>query len=292
MSRSIHKRISIKIKYKLRSLILLFILLLNINLFQSYAIADKSPKKSVSSFSVKWTQISSDLELGEVTIKNGFLFGVNLTLIRTSLKNFKLRIFSSENSRGLRAQSVCEANGTDVCINANFFDPHGNPLGLVIKDGKILKKQQLAAKLLNGLLYSTENSFGILSKNQSLPHGTINAIQAGPLLLHQGKKQYLFSNKQDESNRAGVCINNQGKLLFFCTNSNLGGLTLPNLQSLLLRDGINCVDALNFDGGGSAQLYANTELDNKSESSTHYHNTANIVSRDAVPVIVGLKRKR
>lgn len=50
-------------------------------------------------------------------------------------------------------------------------------------------------------------------------------------------------------------MDKQGRLIFFCSSSSLGGLTIERLQTVLLSKGIECHEALNLDGGGSAQMF-------------------------------------
>lgn len=275
--------------FRLRMLSMVLIPTLTIFFSNEIILADSD------SHQVKWIKLDSDLEIAEVPLKKGLLFGLNLVFVKSSLKNFSAHIYTANSAKGLRAQTLCESNDSIVCINTNFFDKQSKPLGLVLKDGKLFSRKQKTASLLNGQFFYGPRGFGIGSRDNPLPAGTNNAVQAGPLLIENGKLLTIQGNSHSESNRAGACIDRKGKLLLFSTTSSLGGVSLPDLQSILAGKGIDCFNALNFDGGGSSQLFVNINHLKKSLPGLNLSEvkkiTTNIPGRDAVPVMLSLKAR-
>jgi len=240
-----------------------------------------------------WKSISPDLETTEISISKQSLFSFNLSLVRTSLKKFMVRVLAAENSTGSRARTLCEMRHANVCINANFFDEKGQPLGLVKSAGRVIKPLHTGGSLLNGLFVASNNAYKIVPRSAELLKDSREAVQSGPLLILGGKKRSSIRNPTAESNRAGVCVDNKGRLVFFCSSATFGGLTIPELQSILLKEGVNCVDALNFDGGGSAQLYVRApEAKSSSNSARSIQKNRFAIAidgRDNVPVMLALE---
>jgi exopolysaccharide biosynthesis protein len=78
--------------------------------------------------------------------------------------------------------------------------------------------------------------------------------------------------------RSAIC-QNQEKHLFFvaidgrCSQSD--GLTMPELAKVM--QALNCVDAMNLDGGGSTLLYANNKIINKPSDATGPRKVVSVV---------------
>src|SRR5690606_8935074 len=83
----------------------------------------------------------------------------------------------------------------------------------------------------------------------------LEAIQSGPRLISNGVAISGIRNKDVTTRRSGVCIDSNDNLLFYITANGLGGISLLELQKVLLSNRLKCRDALNLDGGGSSQIY-------------------------------------
>lgn len=260
-------------------------------LFSVSSEAQQNAKKPAKISVPLWKTIETDLEQTQVSFIRDSLFEIDVTFVRTSLSNFQLRVLSSTENSSFRAQAKCQANNATLCINANFFDEQQRALGLVISQKQVLQKIHKGGKLLNGIFSIINNKPRILNRSEQLSPETQEAIQSGPILIKSRKKVSALPNISAESNRAGVCIDSKDRLVFFCSSATFGGLTLPELQELLLSKGIDCVDALNFDGGGSAQLYVQTNKNgtsNKKNGKTIKEQVISIHGRDSVPVMLAL----
>jgi exopolysaccharide biosynthesis protein len=70
----------------------------------------------------------------------------------------------------------------------------------------------------------------------------------------------------------------------FVVSSGLLGVSLEQLQDELQRPGIDCLDALNLDGGGSSQLWVNGSI----QGAPNGFEEISIQASDPVPVAFAL----
>lgn len=140
-----------------------------------------------------------------------------------------------------------------LTINGGFFDHKYRPLGLRISQ----KKQKNPLKRISwwGIFY-TKNQKAYLS---SLRHFHKDrqidfALQSGPRLLIDGKIPTL---KPGVAERSALGITEDGKVIVLVTDNS--PMTTTTLASLMKSSPLNCLDALNLDGGSSTQLNANTD---------------------------------
>jgi exopolysaccharide biosynthesis protein len=89
--------------------------------------------------------------------------------------------------------------------------------------------------------------------------------------------------------RAGICLTSTGDILVYCVSSALVSMTMPALQELLTSSTVGCTEALNLDGGGSAQLYARgAQTPGLSEAdATRPPREVSVDGIDRVPVFLG-----
>jgi len=235
---------------------------------------------------VQWQDVADDLSLGSYNFSHYLLFSSRMTLVKTSLHRYRLGVLRAA-ELGKRRASISElskSKGAIFGINANFFDEKGQPLGLVLSDGTLHKPVHGSGKVLTGVFQVTRDSVSILRRSDFNLRNVLDAVQAGPRLLLNGEKISGLSETASYSRRAGVCLTKDNEIIFFCLDSGFFGLTFEELQEFLIREDVGCVDALNFDGGGSAQLY----LDSKLPGSPDNFQSIYIAGRDKVPVGIGL----
>jgi hypothetical protein len=103
-------------------------------------------------------------------------------------------------------------------------------------------------------------------------HGVKTALSGGPLLVHDGRRQriesaftesYEFSSMFERHPRAAIGWNQNSFFLVEVDGRqrNLSvGMTLDELAAFLV--GLGCQEAMNFDGGGSATLWYDSEVRN------------------------------
>lgn len=142
-----------------------------------------------------------------------------------------------------------------IGINVNFFDPANRPLGLVVKNRRELSALHRGGNLLSGLFaVDADGNPFVIHRDEFPPGRYLLALQAGPRLLNHA--QAILVSKNDEwTRRSGVAILKDGSVLLFATIVRFPGSSLQQIQQMLLKPEIGAVDALNFDGGGSSQIF-------------------------------------
>ncbi|MCC6953298.1 MAG: phosphodiester glycosidase family protein [Deltaproteobacteria bacterium] len=140
-----------------------------------------------------------------------------------------------------------------AAINANFFDENGRALGVVLNGGVQKNPMHRGGKVLTGILYQRGDRLGIVHRTE-LPADVGMALQAGPRLVVDGKAVNVDS-PHVSSRRSGVALTKSNEVILFATTLRFPGASFAEIQSLLLRPELEVVNALNFDGGGSSQMF-------------------------------------
>ena len=240
--------------------------------------------------SVQWTDLGEDLQLGHAALEGGSLLGADLRLVRSSLKRYRVGVVDAASELHRPRASVrtlARATGAVVGVNANFFDEQGLPLGLIISRGNNLHRMHMGGTTLTGVFYATRNSIGIKNRAEFRGEAVLEAVQAGPRLMADGKLLSGLRDTASVSRRAGVCIDERRNLIIYCVASGLRGLALSDLTAILADPRINCRETLNLDGGGSAQLYVARSEFLKGEGGEDLM----VEGRDEIPVMLGLFRR-
>ena len=231
----------------------------------------------------QFSLISKDLEAS--VIEQGGMFGHDITLIRSALKNYDMHIVRAVDFGFTRtsAEQACKASHAHVCINASFFDERGLPLGLLVSRGITLQKTHMGGNVLSGIIGVTRDGPFISGRTDMPTGGMIEAIQTGPRLLLHGEP--VSGVHEFESIRqSGVCIDNADRLVFYVVRSSLFALKLSDLLSTLKSPGVDCREVINLDGGGSSQLYISEKLIAEKEGVP----PLSAPGKDSVPVFLAL----
>ncbi|MBN8548717.1 MAG: phosphodiester glycosidase family protein [Deltaproteobacteria bacterium] len=232
---------------------------------------------------VVWTPLAADLEQTHIDISPSTLFSSQLLLIRTSLSRFRVEVIRAVDFSRQRASvaEMCKASKASLCINANFFDEAGNPLGLIVHRGIKVQDMHRGGKTLTGVFSTSRDSMKIVARAAYQPERVLEAVQAGPRILH-ARLPVTGIELYARSRRSGVCIDDHNHLIFFIVSSGLLGVSMEELQTALRQ--ANCSEALNLDGGGSSQLYLSKNIPEALPALEE----VNIIARDEVPVGLAL----
>lgn len=252
-------------------------------IFATVSTIAPEPSQASPSFS-KWKKIADDLELTELEIDTDSILTPRIILVRSSLTRYRPAIIHASNYgwKSNNVKRLAEASKAVLVINGSFFDEHGKPLGLVISRGITHNRLHQGGKTLTGIFQVTRAGISINSRDGYEAKSVIEAIQAGPRLIANDYPISGIQNKLAISRRSGVCLDSKGRLLLFCVSSGLSGISLPDLQRVLMK--INCKDALNFDGGGSSQLYLSPRLPGAALDLEELF----LPGRDDIPIGLGL----
>jgi exopolysaccharide biosynthesis protein len=235
-----------------------------------------------------WQLLAEDLWLFKKPIEESTFFNPELILIKTSLKKYRLATLRAADfgKTNLSIKNLTNAHNALLGINANFFDENNKAIGLVVSKGNTYQKVHNGGSTLTGIFSVSSKSLSIVNRTEYQPISTLEAIQAGPRLISQGSRIQGLRNLDTKSRRSGICLDAQKNVIFFISNG-FSGITLNDLIELLLSKEINCYDALNLDGGGSAQLYLKLPSQKQDSEITEI----NIPGNDYIPVGLGLKIK-
>ena len=138
-----------------------------------------------------------------------------------------------------------------LSINGGFFDQNAHPLGLRIGH----HKQHSPLKPISwwGIFYIKHQKAYLSSHAHFTPDNHVNfAVQSGPRLLVDGKK--IPALKEGFAERSALGITQDGHVIILVTQNS--PMTTTMLARLMQSNALKCIDALNLDGGGSSQLYA------------------------------------
>lgn len=235
---------------------------------------------------VNWQPFARGLEVAESTMPVDSLLSAQVTLVRAELGTYRPKVIRAEEFGRSNAsvRYLCQQLKGAACINANFFDEFGKPLGLVMSRGMIFRPLHQGGKTLTGILALNQGKLVIVNRSDFQTRGAIEAVQAGPRLLAHGLALPGLNNSDSRSSRSGACLDSNGRLILFSTGASLRGITLTDLQNLLLSPAIACRDAINFDGGGSAQIYVSNLAPGRDPTSQDIF----LPGRDNIPVALAL----
>lgn len=206
--------------------------------------------------SIQWRQITEDLENATTSYGSDRLTTSVISLFRTSLKRFHIQVLQASNfgKSKMSAKQMCEAAHAALCVNANFFDPAGKPLGLVVSRGIVSNPMHRGGNVLTGIFAVTKDGIKINGRDDFDLGGTAEAVQAGPRLISKGRN---VTGLRDSATvrRSGICIDRESRLVIYVIADSWSHSTTDEILTLLKSSEIGCVDALNLDGGGSSQLF-------------------------------------
>lgn len=263
-------RVALKIAYSL---------ILSVSLTPATALAEDSK--------LIWKKVAEDLETGTTTLAGIAFTSTEITFLRTSLKRFKVGVVRAEEHgrKSSTVKSLCKFSRAVACINANFFDEQGHPLGLVVSRGIQHKKVHSGGNTLTGVFFASRSGIAIINRVDVKDQNILEAVQAGPRLIAHNRPVQGLREKEALSRRSGVCIDNRSRMIWYVVSSGIFGVSPAKLQKLLSSTDISCKDALNLDGGGSSQFYLAADL---LPGAPNDLASLDIPGTDEVPVALGL----
>ena len=209
-----------------------------------------------SAVSLQWQQLAPGLEYTNISPTTSLL-GAGLHVFRFDLQHYKLQLaFNNPDEQQVSTvMQLAKANAAVIGINGGFFTPDIKPLGLRISNGLVRNPLHNTSWL--GIFFTRNDHAFIASPKTFHADKNINfAVQSGPRLLVNGQIPVLKSGMDD---RSALGITRSGRIILLVSqNFPLSTTELAKImQTPVDQGGLNCMDALNLDGGSSSQLYAN-----------------------------------
>ncbi len=210
----------------------------------------------------QWRTLSQGLTFTEVQVFADQQLVDTLAVVRIDPAFNAFRVFHHKPQSLTNWQEEIKA---PVVFNASFFTPKGQPVGLIIVDGKPLGPP--GNPEMRGMFVAEPQGM-----SPDLPRATLldlkttridfkkfpwkQGVQSFPLLFdYKGKIRVRESGKK--SYRTVITADRNGNILVFNTAKDF--FTLHNMAQFLKASSFNIDSALNLDGGAEAQLYIKTD---------------------------------
>ncbi len=235
---------------------------------------------------LNWRIVADDIKLATIRIPSTFLLGSELLFVKSSLTRYKLGVINQYQSDKPRSniRQMATRSGAVMAINANFFDESGKPLGLVVSGGHTHQAIHRGGQTMTGILKVEREKLSIVSRDSFDSRNVLEAVQAGPRLITKRQRVKGLRERSSSSRRSGICLAEDNSVVFFVLRPGLLGLNLEKLQNILLGLGPDCIDSLNFDGGGSSQFFLSSNLPGAAPGQKDIY----LPGRDDIPVAIGL----
>lgn len=187
------------------------------------------------------------------------------------IKLVTINEFSSKN-RGKQLLQLAQKNNGVAAINASaFVDPNGNgnggvPMGIVVKDGKIIYNDTKGSFNIVGFDYNGTLVTGQYTIDDIAKNNIKDAVSFGPALIINGKSVTIEGDGGSGLQpRTAIGQTADGKVLLLEVDGRQPlyslGASIKDIQNILERYG--AVNASNLDGGSSTAMYYNGEIINK-----------------------------
>lgn len=200
----------------------------------------------------QWQRLAPDLELCELPVRSTNTLTGEVQVIALRTLPSRLHMMRGDTLEASEWRSRTKAR---VVINGGYFGKDGKSLGLRVCDGK--KYGSLHAANW-GVFFIEDGQAKVqhtrdFAKEHKTMRGITQAVQCGPRLVVNGHTTDL---KPQTALRTGLGIQRDGKVIIAISNGVLTFAEWANLWKS--KDGLNCPNALNLDGGGSTQISLKT----------------------------------
>jgi uncharacterized protein YigE (DUF2233 family) len=210
-----------------------------------------------------WKTIRKGIEHRKVTLEREAPgIELDLTLYRFDTAAIVPRVIyaAQHDLKSADVKTLAQKTGALAAINANYYDPKGQPLAFLKTETKVVNPRVSPAAIYSGV-FGVKNGKPFLARRDDfVPAHADEAMQSGPLLLLNGKLQPVTGAPSRPSRRALIGIDYEQRLFIAVTDKLLGGLNWEELQELFTAPEwrLQARDLLALDGGASAQLYVKT----------------------------------
>lgn len=206
-----------------------------------------------------WKEDKNGLAYRTIKIHRGKeTLGVSIKAVRIDPKFFDFKVITvpAEKISTTSINAIAKSYGAKAIINGSFFNSQLGILGLAISDGKETSVMTRAGA--NRAMFFVKGGLpGLIHRDSFSKQGITQALQAGPWLVMNKEEKTRFKHPDRIDRRSGVCIDKKAQVIFVITDTAINGITLPHFAKVMAMstpDGLECENAVNLDGGTSAQL--------------------------------------
>ncbi|BCM94296.1 hypothetical protein IAD21_06201 [Abditibacteriota bacterium] len=193
-----------------------------------------------------WHRLPTKIETRELH-RTSHAFPVTIRAFRAPASAFRV-----VGKRYLTATGWLQQTRARVVVNGGYFDGNGHPMGF--RAGKNTENSKL--RRADWGVFWVKDGVAHLSHTRDFDPSEHpeEAIQCGPRLVVDGKPTDL---KPQWARRTGVGIDRRGRVVLAVSD---GELSLDEWAKIWASpSGLDCVQALNMDGGPSTQLAVSGE---------------------------------
>jgi uncharacterized protein YigE (DUF2233 family) len=201
-----------------------------------------------------WQPLAPGLDYAYINTLSAF-YGSGMYAFRFNLQKFQMKMAFTQNdsTSSVAIPDLMAKHNAIIGVNGGFFSPDLKPLGLRINEGKV--KNPLKQTTWWGVFYTRNGAANIVSQKDFRSDKSIDfAVQSGPRLVVNGS---IPSLKQSISYRTALGITKKGDVILVVTKTL--PMSIQELAEIMQKSGdeggLDCVNALNLDGGSSTQLY-------------------------------------
>ncbi len=232
---------------------------------------------------LKWIRRESATQWGYL-LWNQVAFDPNDPGVRLDIGLAKDRVDARET-----VSSMMKRTGARVGVNGGYFSTYGGPLGLVVKDGKVLAphvgrrptRTVMAQTKDRKVVFSRIAARGgkLVSTDGNVWTDLLLALGGGPQLVHRGvvalttDAEALGRTGNDitrECGRTALATTRDGRMMLATAagwhDTHRQGLTLDDLARVLIRRG--ATEAMNLDGGASVDMVIGDDVVSAGSGST------------------------
>jgi hypothetical protein len=226
--------------------------------FVSLMVSALQPARS-SADVLQWTAATVGIEFTQLPAVVTDEDRGKILITRIDPARVLFRVYYREGKRQAVQDWAAELPSAALIVNANYFEPKGRPVGLVMVDNKILNQPtgrpnsgrfQVKGEVPYVGTLSVADATALQSSKQY-----VESFEGFPLLIVGGRPN-LSSALYDamaRSRRTVIAQDRNGRILIIVTAA--AEMTLSEMTNWLLNVNLGIVSALNLDGGSSSQIY-------------------------------------
>lgn len=200
--------------------------------------------------------------------------GMDVHVARVDLTSPNVRVVASrESDRGLRVSDFAKKSNALIAINADYFDPKLQPVGLALSPCGVWAGTKDTGR--EGVVAVGSGKADIYPQKEVLdtPEGWMtSAVSGWPMIVKECKPLSPAELPGSDSftrsphPRTAVGITEDGRTMYLVVadgrREDARGLTLARLAAFM-HDELGACEAMNLDGGGSSAMWVNDHIVNK-----------------------------
>lgn len=220
-----------------------------------------------------WSYQSEDLKVAIIRCRNKkknqtyYIADVwirNISQFKTAFAKDKYNNDTNVWNNGIKEESpmLARRKGAIFAVNGSYN------IGLCVHDGVVYgeqKNREGAALLYNdGRIVCVNTKQEKIDAEKEVENGLIHAWQFGPVLVHEGKKTTVRAGDEKRAPRTCIGYCEPGHYIFMmCEGRSAAsvGMSIDEIRDVMYE--MNCVEAMNLDGGWSSCMLLEARLVNK-----------------------------